>query len=120
MDVIEATGLSSTYLSPLIYPRPDSRIAQQSHRRRNEGQHYYLVFCRVSLEASREDVLLLFALAEAVAQAELAVAVIARLLACAGAQFEVRLGGRPGAVESDNGTVTEACAFAEGCRCWGC
>lgn len=108
---------SATYLSPLVYPGPDSRVAQQPHSRRNERQHDDLVFCRVPLEARCEDVLLLFALTEAVAQTELAIAVVTRLFACARAQFKIRFRGCAGGLESDNGAVAEACAFAEGRWC---
>jgi hypothetical protein len=71
------------------------------------------------LKTCRQDILLLLALAEAVAQTELAVAVVASLLGSTGT--EVRTRGfldRRGGVEGDNGAVAETGAFAEGCWGW--
>jgi hypothetical protein len=99
-------------------PRPDGRISQQPHRRPNEDEHDRLVLRRVSLEARRQDILLLLALAKAVAQAELAVAVVTCLFRGAGAQVGCGrlLGG--GGVKGDDGAVAKTGAFAEGCWGW--
>jgi hypothetical protein len=78
-----------------------------------------LVLRRVSLEARCEDIFLLLALAEAIAQTELAVTVVACFIFSSGTQIG---GGRlldgGGGVESDDGGVAETGAFAEGCWCW--
>jgi hypothetical protein len=71
------------------------------------------------LETRREYFLFLLALAEAVAEAELTVAVITGFLGSA----ETQVGGRRflyrrGCIEGNNGAITETGAFAEGCRCW--
>jgi hypothetical protein len=68
-------------------PRSDARPAQQPHGGSDEYEHDRLVFGRVSLEARRQHVLFLFARAEVIAQAELAVAVTAGLLGSAGAEI---------------------------------
>ena len=107
-------GLSHSYLSPLIDPWPHTGIAQQSHGGGYEGQDNDLVLCGVALETAGQDLVLLLAFAEAVAQAELAIAVIARLFAGSRAQFEVGFGGGRGSVKRNNGAVAEAGAFAEG------
>jgi hypothetical protein len=70
------------------------------------------------LEARRQDVLFLFALAEAIAQTELAIAVVASFLGRTGAEIgRRRFLDRRGGTESDNGAVAEAGAFTEGCWC---
>jgi hypothetical protein len=100
-------------------PRPDARPTQQPHRRADKDEDNRLVLGRVSLEARRQDVLFLFALAEAIAQAELAVAVVAGFLGRAGAEIGRRgLLDRRGGIEGDNGAVAEAGAFTEGRWCW--
>jgi hypothetical protein len=92
------------------HPRPNRRPTQQPHRRANKDEHNRLVLCTIPLEARRQDLLLLLAFAEAVAQAEGAVAVVAGL---AGG------GGGLRGIEGDDGGVAEAGAFAEGCWCCG-
>lgn len=102
-----------------LHPRFDPRPPQQPHCRCNKNVHNRLVLGRVSLEARGEHILLLLALAETVAQTELAVTVAACLLRNALAEIGSGglLGG--GGVEGDDGRVAETGAFAEGCWCWG-
>lgn len=68
-----------TYLSPALDPRPHTRPSQQAHCRADEDKDNGLILGRVSLEARSQDVLLLLSGAEAIAEAELTVAVVARL-----------------------------------------
>jgi hypothetical protein len=68
-------------------PRPDTRPTQQPHRRSDKDEDNRLILGRVSLEARRQHVLFLFALAEAIAQAELAIAVVAGFLGSARAEI---------------------------------
>lgn len=72
------------------------------------------------MKARRHDFLLLLALAETIPQAELAITIVAALLARAGTQFEgeVGFGGDGGGVEGHDGAVAEAGAFAEGGWGW--
>jgi hypothetical protein len=71
------------------------------------------------LKACRQDILLLLALAEAVAQTKLAVAVVASLLGSTGTEVRIRrFLDRRGGIEGDNSAVAETGAFAEGCWGW--
>ena len=124
---------TATYLCPLIYPRPHTCVAQQPDRGKDEDPHHGLVFCRVSFytpsalgvrslwhagrshtETRGKDVVFLLALAKGIAEAELPIAVTARLLRGADGQVRRRLLGVYGGIEGDNGAVSEACALAEG------
>jgi hypothetical protein len=60
-------------LAPLVDPGADGSIGQQAEGGSNEEDDNDLVLCRVALEARGRDVVVLFGLAERVAQAELAV-----------------------------------------------
>ncbi|OSS54635.1 hypothetical protein B5807_00715 [Epicoccum nigrum] len=103
---------------PSIHPRPHPCISQQPPGHEYKPQHHDLILGRVPLETSSHDLVLLLALAETITQAELAVAVVAALLARAGAQLQqAGFGGGGGGVEGDDGAVAEAGAFAEGGRC---
>jgi hypothetical protein len=64
-------------LAPLVDPGADGSIGQQAEGGSDEEDDNDLVLCRVALEARGRDVVVLFGLAERVAQAELAVAVVA-------------------------------------------
>lgn len=104
---------------PLVDPRADGSIGQQAEGGSNEEDDNDLVLCRVALEARGRDVVFLLGLAERVAQAELAVAVIAGLFGSAGLELERGVCGGGGGVEGDNGAVAKAGALAEGRGCWG-
>jgi len=108
-----------TYLSPALDPRPHTCPSQQAHCGANEDKDDGLVLGRVSLEARGQDVLLFLSGAEAISEAELAVAVIARLPRGAGLEFggSGLLGGS-GRVQGYDGTVAKTGALAEGCSCY--
>jgi hypothetical protein len=115
-------------LAPLVDPGPDGSIGQQAEGGSDEEDDNDLVLCRVALEARGRDVIVLFGLAERVAQAELAVAVVAGALCGAGLQRErgvcecqcvcVCVCGGGGGIEGDDGAVAEAGALAKGRGRW--
>lgn len=108
----------TTHLDPSLNPRPDPRPYQQSCSDPQEDEHDGLVFGRVALEARREHIVLLRALADGqiIVEAELAIAV--RTSACS---FRCTMtwigGGVLRDTKRDDSAVGETGAFAKGCWC---
>lgn len=110
-----ASPVSRT-LSPPLNPWPEPSPTQQPQCRSNENEDDGLILGRVPLETRGQDILLLFPSAKAVSKAELTVAVVARLLGCAGFSMARGLLSNGWCVEGDNCAVPETCALAKGCR----